>query len=316
MPTYRNHLPQLDGERMFLTDGGIETSLIYHRGFDLPHFAAFHLLRHPAGRDGLRDYYRPYVELAVENGLGFVLEAPTWRANPDWGAKLGYSAAALDRANREAIAMMIDLRRTHQTPRSPMPVSGAIGPRGDGYRPDQRMSIDEAERYHAPQIGAFAAAGADLVSAITMNYAEEAAGIARAAAAADMPVVISFTVETDGRLATGQSLSGAIAAVDAASGAAPAYYMVNCAHPVHFAPVLAEGGAWVERIGGLRANASTMSHAELDAATELDAGDPADFGEHHRALKERHGHLMVFGGCCGTDHRHVGALCLACASLH
>lgn len=316
MAGYRTHLPQLDGDRIFLSDGGMETSLIYHAGFDLPCFASFPLLRDAAGRDALRDYYRPYVEIAVTNGLGFVLETPTWRANPEWGAKLGYSEAALADINRDAVAMMNEIRTTYQTSRSPMPISGNIGPHGDGYQPDQLMSVAEAERYHADQIRVFKRAGADLVTATTMNYAEEAAGIARAAADAEIPVVISITVETDGKLATGQALGDAIAAIDAASGAAPAYYMINCAHPTHFAAVLDAGGEWVDRIGGLRPNASVKSHAELDAATELDAGDPRDLGVRTAELRRRHGRLTVFGGCCGTDHRHIGEICLACSAVN
>lgn len=316
MASYRKHLPQLDGDRIFLSDGGMETSLIYHGGFDLPCFASFPLMRDAAGRDALRDYYRPYAEIAVANGLGFILETPTWRANREWGAKLGYSEAALADISRDAVAMMNEIRKSYETVRSPMPVSGNIGPRGDGYQPDRLMSVAEADRYHAGQIRAFKQAGADLVTAMTMNYAEEAAGIARAAADAEIPVVISITVETDGRLATGQALGDAIAAVDAASGAAPAYYMINCAHPTHFAAVLDKGGPWVDRIGGLRPNASAMSHAELDAATELDDGDPRDLGARTAELRRRHGGLTVFGGCCGTDHRHIGEICLACSAVN
>lgn len=316
MTTYRKRLPQLDGDRIFLSDGGLETSLIYHGGFDLPAFAAFPLMKDPAGREALRAYYRPYAEIAVANGLGFILETPTWRANPDWGATLGYSGAALGEINRDGVALMQELQAQYQTARSPMPVSGNIGPRGDGYEPDRVMSIEEAERYHAEQVRFFKMAGADLVTAMTMNYAEEAAGIARAAADAEMPVVISLTVETDGRLATGQPLGAAIAAIDEASGAAPAYYMINCAHPSHFASALATGGAWVERIRGLRPNASQKSHAELDTATELDDGDPRDLGARTAELRRRHGRLTVFGGCCGTDHRHIGEICLACSAVH
>jgi S-methylmethionine-dependent homocysteine/selenocysteine methylase len=314
MATYRKHLPQLDGDRIYLSDGGLETSLIYHGGFDLPAFAAFPLMKDEAGRDALRDYYRPYAEIAVGNRLGFILETPTWRANPEWGAKLGYGEAALADINRDAVAMMQELRAKFETRSSPMPVSGNIGPRGDGYQPDRLMSVAEAERYHSGQIRVFKEAGADLVTAMTMNYAEEAAGIARAAADADMPVVISITVETDGRLATGQALGDAIDAIDAASGGAPAYYMLNCAHPTHFGAILDAGDAWVERIAGLRPNASAKSHAELDAATELDDGDPRDLGLRTAALRRRHGRLTVFGGCCGTDHRHVGEMCLACST--
>ena len=316
MATYRSHLPQTDGDRIFLSDGGMETTLIFHQGVDLPAFASFPLLESEAGRDMMRDYFRPYLELAVANRLGFILETPTWRANADWGATLGYDAAALDRINRDAVAMMRQLRKTHETPGSPMPVSGNIGPRGDGYRPDRMMTVAEAEAYHAPQVRAFRGAGVDLVTVMTINYAEEGAGIARAAADAEVPVVVSLTVETDGRLATGQAIGEAIAAIDEASEGAPAYYMLNCAHPTHFAEVLAAGGDWVDRLGGLRPNASRLSHAELDAATELDDGDPADLGARVAELRRRHGRLTVFGGCCGTDHRHVGAICLACAAVH
>jgi homocysteine S-methyltransferase len=315
MATYRRHLPQLDGDRIFLSDGGMETTLIYHGGHDLPAFAAFPLMRHDTGREALDAYYRPYVALARDNGLGFILETPTWRANADWGARLGYGPEALAAINRDAVAMMEEIRKANETAISPMPVSGNIGPRGDGYQPDRLMAVAEAERYHAAQIRDFKAAGADLVTAMTMNYAEEATGIARAAAEAEIPVVVSLTVETDGGLATGQALGDAISAIDAASGSAPAYYMVNCAHPTHFAPVLATGGAWVDRIGGLRPNASAKSHAELDAATALDDGDPRDLGLRTAELRRRHGRLTVFGGCCGTDHRHVGEICLACSAV-
>ena len=305
-------LPQLTGDRLFLTDGGLETSLIFHQGIDLPAFAAFTLLAGDDGRDALRAYFAPYLATAREHGTGFLLDTPTWRANPDWGAQLGYDAAALDRVNREAVAFAQELRAEAGASPAPILISGVIGPRGDGYRPDALMSAAEAEAYHAPQVAAFAAADADLVAAVTMTYCEEAIGIARAAAAAGLPAAISFTVETDGRLPSGRSLGDAIEQVDAETSASPAYYMVNCAHPSHFAGVL-EGGAWIERIAGLRANASTKSHAELDEAEELDDGDPAALARDYAALLERLPNVSVLGGCCGTDARHVAAAAAACA---
>ena len=314
MAKYRKSLPHLSGDELFLTDGGLETTLIYHDGFELPHFAAFDLMKSAAGRTGLRAYYERYLAIATYNRVGFILEAPTWRANPDWGAKLGYSPEALAAVNGESIALMAALRSDHETRRSPMVISGCVGPRGDGYRPDRMMTADEAELYHSSQIRAFRDAGADMVTAITMNYAEEAIGIARAADEANMPVVISFTVETDGRLATGQTIAGAISAVDEATGNAPTYYMINCAHPSHFEDALA-GGAWLDRIHGLRANASVKSHAELDAATELDAGDPMDLGARYSRLHRKLRNLNVLGGCCGTDHRHVREICLSCVAV-
>ena len=312
MSSYRHHLPQLD-DRVFLTDSGLETTLIFLEGHELPYFAAFDLLKEAAGRAVLRNYFRRHITLAREHGLGFILESATWRANPDWAAKLGYTPADLNRANRDAITFLQKLRDEFEAEQTPMVVSGCIGPRGDGYKADARMTAAEAEAYHAPQAQVFAEAGADLVSAITMTYSEEAMGITRAARAANLPVVISFTVETDGRLPSGESIAEAINAVDAATASAPAYYMINCAHPTHFTGALERNESWVQRIRGIRANASRKSHAELDQATELDIGNPDELGELYGALRNDFSHFTILGGCCGTDHRHIKAICTACA---
>lgn len=310
MVKYRNRLPQLAGGP-FLTDGGLETTLVFHDGIDLPHFAAFDLLKDEAGTATLRDYYRLHAGIALKAGTGFVLESPTWRASPDWGTKLGYSANALDAANRVAIRLMHELRTELESERSPMVISGCVGPRGDGYDAGKVMSPQEAEAYHAPQIRIYAEEDADQITAVTMTNVNEAIGVTRAATAAGMPAVISFTVETDGRLPTGDTLKDAISAVDAATGNAPTYYMINCAHPDHFDAAL--DGDWVSRIGGIRANASRCSHAELDEAEELDAGDPKELGSLYAALCRRFPHFTVLGGCCGTDHRHVEEIARATA---
>ena len=312
MAKYRDRLPQL-GTDLFLTDGGIETTLVFQYGVNLPLFAAFPLVDREDGRAMLRRYFDSHASIANEAGLGFVLESPTWRASRDWAAKLGIFGEALARMNRQSIALMAELRSRYETARSPMVISGCVGPQGDGYNPAALMSADVAEAYHAEQIGVFRDTDADMVTAITMTYPDEAIGIARAARAAGMPVAISFTVETDGRLPTGASLRDAIQAVDEATGSAPAYYMINCAHPDHFASALADGGSWIARLRGVRANASRKSHAELDAATELDAGDPLELGTLYRGLRRRFGHINVLGGCCGTDERHIAAICSACA---
>jgi homocysteine S-methyltransferase len=302
-------LPQLSGERLFLTDGGLETTLIFHQGIELPSFAAFTLLKDEEGREGVRSYYRPYLELARERRVGFILGMPTWRANPDWGAELGYSAEELDTANRRAVEIATELKTEAESEESPVVITGEIGPRGDGYQAEELMSAAEAERYHSAQIGSFADAGVDLVTALTMTYPEEAIGIARAAAESGLPVAVSFTVETDGRLPNGQELGDAIEQVDRETGGEPAYYMVNCAHPTHFEDVVSGDAAWRERIAGVRANASRKSHAELDEATELDDGDPQELGGQYRRLGESLPRLNVLGGCCGTDQRHVAAVC-------
>ena len=304
---YRERLPQLDGG-LFLTDGGIETTLIFHQGLELPLFAAFDLLKDEEGTEALRRYYAPYAESARERGLGLVLESPTWRASPGWAEQLGYSLDQLDALNRKAIGLMEELRAEYQGD-APIVISGCVGPEGDGYAPETMLSADEAERYHSTQIGTFADTAADMVTAITMTYAEEATGVTRAAAAVGLPVAISFTLETDGRLPSGQALGGAIQEVDDSTDGGPAYYMINCAHPTHFDDAIAGGEPWLERIGGLRTNASTKSHAELDEAEELDEGDPADLAARHAALKIRLPAVNVLGGCCGTDHRHVDAIC-------
>jgi S-methylmethionine-dependent homocysteine/selenocysteine methylase len=308
---YRSALPQMSGN-LFLTDGGIETTLIFHNGLDLPHFAAFDLLRTAAGRAALADYYRPYLEAAVRAKTGFVLESATWRASADWGNKLGYSREDLLTANREAITLLFALRGEYETVTTPCVMSGNIGPRGDGYNPSEIMDAESAKNYHATQVLAFEDCGVDLVTAITMTNTNEAVGVVLAAKDAGLPIVISFTTETDGRLPTGETLGDAIQTVDRATDKAPIYYMVNCAHPTHFESVLRTRDPWIERIRGVRANASKMSHAELDNAEELDDGDPEEFGADHKRLQSLLPALNVFGGCCGTDHRHISAICHSC----
>jgi S-methylmethionine-dependent homocysteine/selenocysteine methylase len=306
---YRDHLPQLQAARPFVTDGGLETTLIFHRGLDLPSFAAFDLLKDEAGTEELRGYFAPYVDLARDRGTGLVLDTATWRANPDWAARIGYAPDELDAANRAAVALAEEIRAAGEGEDTPIVINGVVGPRDDGYNPAELMSAEEAERYHARQIETFAATAADMVSAVTMTYPEEAIGIVRAARAVGMPVVISFTVETDGRLPNGQPLREAVEQVDAETGSEVAYFMINCAHPTHFGDVLDEDGTWRDRIRGLRANASAKSHAELDEAEELDEGDPAELATQHRALGPRLPEVAVLGGCCGTDARHVRAVC-------
>lgn len=311
MTRYRNALPQLGGA-LFLTDGGIETTLIFHDGLELPDFAAFHLLRDPAGVAALRKYFRTYAALARQLDTGLVLESATWRASSDWGSKLGYTPDELADANRRAMRLLEEIRRECETAGITTVLSGCVGPRGDGYVPGKMMSASEAEDYHRTQIRIFADTAADMVCAITMNYPEEAIGISTAAHAVGMPVAISFTVETDGNLPTGQTLREAIEMVDDKTSAAPSYYMINCAHPSHFDHVLADGGDFVARVRGLRANASRMSHAELNESPTLDAGDPAELGSQYARLKSSMHDLNVLGGCCGTDHRHVEAIAQAC----
>ncbi|KGD98578.1 MULTISPECIES: homocysteine S-methyltransferase family protein [Rhizobium/Agrobacterium group] len=310
MAKYRHNLPQLKSGD-FLTDGGLETTLVFHRGIDLPAFAAFPLLDDRKGREELTEYYETYLAIARERGLGFILDTPTWRANADWGPQLGYDIETLREINIRSVDFIAELRKAWEKPGAPVVLNGVIGPRGDGYR-DGNMDPLAAEDYHAFQAEAFAASQADMISAITMNNIGEAVGITRAAKRVGMPCVVSFTVETDGRLVNGKTLQAAIEETDAATDGYAAYYMVNCAHPSHFEDALSRGEAWVKRIAGIRANASVKSHQELDEAPELDIGDPLDLGARYRTLRKNYPGMRVLGGCCGTDHRHLQAICDAC----
>jgi homocysteine S-methyltransferase len=301
-----NALPQLAGG-LFLSDGGLETSLVFLDRVELLHFAAFVLLDDEVGHERLKNYYVPYLELCAElPGTGFVLETPTWRANPDWAARLGLDADRLRDANLRAGRMVCALRdRWAGRLDGPVVVSGIVGPRGDGYVADAPDSVDDAAAYHGLQAQALADGGVDMLAAVTMTTSSEALGIAIAARRVGLPAAVSFTVETDGRLPSGESLRDAIERVDAT--APPAYFALNCAHPSHFEQVLESGSAWTGRIRGLRANASTRSHAELDEATELDIGDPRDLALRYRGLRSALPNLNELGGCCGTDWRHLRA---------
>ncbi len=310
MAKYRNDLPQMKGGT-FLSDGGMETTLIFLDGVELPHFASFVLLDTAEGRERLKGYYEKYLDIARRRGTGFVLDSATWRANPDWGEKLGYDAEGLRAINLRGIQLLEELRQEWEAPGTPLVVSGAIGPRGDGYKAGN-MDADEYETYHAAQIASFEAAGADMVAAYTMNNINEAIGIARAAKRLGMPCMIAFTVETDGRLVTGRTLKEAIETTDRETGGYPLYYMINCAHPTHFAQALATGEAWLDRVLGVKANASAKSHAELDESDTLDPGDPIDLGQRYSALRRAFPTMRILGGCCGTDHRHIAAICEAC----
>lgn len=306
MGSYRLNLPQL-GEEIFLTDSGMETDLVFNKGFDLPFFASFMLLNDPSGRAAMYDYCLGHALLAKRNGFGFIFESATWRASPDWGDRLGLDRAALEAANRDAIALVEEVR-DEAALETPFVISGNVGPRGDGYQPGALMTAPEAEDYHSFQAEIFAGTAADLVTALTMNNTPEAIGVANAAAAAGMPCVISFTVETDGRLPTGQPLGEAIMETDFEARKQPAYYMINCAHPSHFTSTLEQGEHWLSRLKGVRANASKCSHAELDEAETLDDGNPGELGLENAALRRMVPSLNIFGGCCGTDLRHVEAI--------
>jgi S-methylmethionine-dependent homocysteine/selenocysteine methylase len=305
-------LPQMAGP-VFLADGGIETDLIFNRGIDLPHFASFVLHGDPEGEEVIRRYFRDYLAIGERHGHGLVLETLTWRASPDWGDLLGYDALGLYDVNRRAAELLLDLRANEGN--GAVVVSGCIGPRGDAYTGWGDMSADQAAEYHGAQVATLAASGVDLISALTLTNAAEATGIALAARHHGIPAVISFTVETDGRLPDGTDLVAAIEAVDRSTERWPSYYMINCAHPDHFAEVVTEHREALGRVGGIRANASRLSHRELDERPDLDDGDPVEFGSQLASLRAVLPRLTVLGGCCGTDHRHIEQIALALGAV-
>ena len=310
---FRNDLPQLSG-KPFLTDGGIETVLVFQQGIELPCFAAFDVLKNQHHCAWLRQYFLDFVDLASYFNAGLILEAVTWRASRDWAQQLGYSDNELNHAIHKAVSLLEEVRNLSKNKDIDLVISGCVGPRGDGYNPSYCMSANQAEDYHMHQIGIFKDTAADMVTALTLNYIDEAIGVTRAAEAVSIPVAISFTVETDGNLPTGESLQSAIETVEQQTDSSPAYYMVNCAHPTHFFSILEGRGEWLNRIRGVRANASRCSHEELDNATELDAGDPQDLGKQFQQLRSKLKNLNVLGGCCGTDIRHIGEIAKACFS--
>jgi S-methylmethionine-dependent homocysteine/selenocysteine methylase len=294
---------------MYLSDGGLESTMVFHRGIELNHFAAFELLNDPKGEEELWTYFFPYLDLAVKYDYHFVAETPTWRANPDWAFKLGYSTAELDALNRKSVRFMRKLIQDHSIESDKVLISGNIGPRGDGYIVEKIMTPEEAKAYHREQIRTFAMEDVDMVSAFTMNYTNEAIGVVLAAREFNVPVVISFTVETDGRLPNGDTLEEAINKTDYLTDGYATFFMINCAHPEHFKRVFTGKKDWIQRIGAIRANASLKSHAELEVSESLDEGDRCLIASGYYELKNSLPNLRVIGGCCGTDHSHIEKIC-------
>ena len=301
MTKYRQNLPQL-GNDIFACYTGMDTDILYNRGIDLPGFASYPLLSNSKHKNILREYYSGLVDLAREQNVGVILDSVTWAANKDRGAELGYSAEDLKKYNIDAIELIADVR--NEKGDLPTVLSGQVGPRDDGYAPSNLMTTQEAEDYHSEQIEVYSNTEADLVSAFTICYAEEAAGVVRAAQNYEIPVAIALTVETDGRLPTGMSVKEAIEQVDAESNGGALYFLINCAHPDHFTDIFNDE-PWMQRLRGLVANASRCSHAELEVAEELDNGDPKELGAQIGGLREKFSHFNILGGCCGSDLRHM-----------
>lgn len=308
IPKYRKNLPQMSNE-LFITVGGIETTLVFHKQIKLPYFASFDLLKSSQGQALLREEYRSYAAVAKKYHVNFILESATWRANADWGNKLGYSEYALAKINAQAVLLLNEIRDQFETISTKIVLAGCIGPHEDAYHSQQKMTIQQAEDYHKLQIITFSHTNVDFITVGTISYIDEAIGIVNAAKSQMMPIAISFTVETDGKLPSGETLQDAIVKVDNETNNAPIYYMINCAHPSHFKHLFKPNESWHHRIYGIRANASAKSHAELNNSTALDEGNPQELAKQYIELKNLLTHLNIIGGCCGTSQRHVEELC-------
>lgn len=291
-----------DTDKVFLAYAGTGTDLIFNRGIDLPGFASFPLVNDEHARPVLVQQMRELIDVARAAGLGAILDTPTWMANRDRAAKLGYAPGQLDDINRRAVAMMRALQ--DEAGADDVLLALCLGPARDPYGTDDPLSVDEARAYHRTQIEVARDAGIDMVNAYTFNQVDEAAGVVLAAADLGVPVALSLVVETDGRLHNGTSLEDAMTQIDQLTDGAAAYFMINCAHPTHFADALTGN----PRLKGIVANASRCSHAELDEATTLDDGNPEELGAQMAELVRAHPALSVLGGCCGTDMRHMSRI--------
>lgn len=298
-------LPPMGSGEIFLTEGGSETEILYRHGFELPEFAMFPLLDDPRAAAAMRAMFCAQLDVAAEFGLSFLLSGLDYRASPDWGAKLGYSPAALAEANLAAIGFLREIAEGYHGQIPQLLIGGILGPRGDAYGLNRDITTESAEDYHAVQLETLKAAEVDFACALTFNNAPEAIGAARAASKIGVPLSISLTLDSTHRLKSGPSLAEAIAEIDAEAGEhAPDFYLLNCSHPLEYEPAI-EPGDWIARLRGVRPNASKMEKLALCKLGHLEAGDPVELGRQVRDLSERHPHMDVFGGCCGTGDRHL-----------
>ncbi|MCP5083255.1 MAG: homocysteine S-methyltransferase family protein [Alphaproteobacteria bacterium] len=303
-------LPQMNG-KICLTEGGIETYMQYKKGHELRHFCLFDLLNDAQAVTDLRTYHERLIEVALKHKVGAILDGLHYRTSQYWGELLGYSRQELREIVVQGIEFYKGLAKQYETVESPMPVSGVVGPRGDAYAVGHIMTVDEAEDYHSEQLRTMKQAGADFATALTFSQVDEAIGVVRASQTLDFAVVVSFALGADGKLKTGPSLGAAIAAVDAATQNGPAYYMVNCTHPVDFAPAFNAPGPWVDRLGGLRPNASSLAHGVLCQLGRLEEGNPVELGQQMADMATRFPQINVWGGCCGTDYAHIDQIAAA-----
>lgn len=298
--------PRLD-DRIYITEGGIETEILYKWGFELPEFSMYPLLDNADAMKTIHAMFDRVFAAAAAHDAGIVLAGLDYRASPDWAEKIGYSRDQLDAFIHRNIAFLKGRREAHADRVRDVYIAATCGPRGDAYGTGGTITEDEAEAYHAFQIAASKAAGADLVIGITFNNIPESIGFVRAAQDVGIPVGISLTLTPEGVMRSGPSLQQAVEEIDAATDGAAAWFGTNCAHPVEFEPAL-NGGAWTDRLRYVRPNASKMDKIALCKLGHLEDGDPEELGGQMADLKRRFPQADILGGCCGTDERHLGEI--------
>ncbi len=311
----RTFPPQRPGVQ-YLTEGGQETEILYKYGYDLPHFAMLPLLDDGRAMAELHGMYERYLDTAAAHGFGVLMAGMDYRASPDWAELLGYSPATLEDMQLRAIGFLRDVAKPYVDELPAVLIAGIVGPRGDAYTLDQRMSVEQAQDYHSTQIATLARAEVDLVEAMTFNSVPEAVGVARAAADVGLPASIAFTLDSNHRLHSGPSLREAIESVDAACGdARPAFYGINCSHPLEFLPAI-EPGSWFDRVRCLRPNAAMMDKIALCSLGHLESGDPVDLGRRMGAIAKQYPHIDIWGGCCGTWETHLDQIARSVNGSH
>lgn len=311
--TRNNPTPATDTGAIFLTEGGTETEIMYRHGFELPEFAMFPLLENPKAVVAMRQVMSDMLDVAAEFGLSFMLTGLDYRASPDWGAKLGYSPAGLAEANIASIEFLREIAKTYAGQIPQLLIGGCIGPRGDAYGLNAEITAESAEDYHSVQLETLKAANVDFACAATFNNIPEAVGVSRAAARIGVPLTVSLTLDSSHRLRSGPTLMEAILEIDRqAADAAPDYYLLNCSHPLEYEPALTEGN-WINRLRGVRPNASKMEKIALCKLGHIEEGNPVELGQQLGDLRARHPHMDIFGGCCGTGHVHLREIASALA---
>jgi homocysteine S-methyltransferase len=271
---------------------------------------------HPLSVEGQRALvalWNGYLDAILPTGLPALLLTPTWRASRERGGGAGFE---FDRLNGEGARLLGDLRREREGGAAPILVGGLLGCAGDAYRPEEGLGEEDSFRYHLPQATALAEAGVDFLLASTLPALPEAIGLARAMASTGLPAVVGFVFRPSGTLLDGTPVEEAIERIDGRcgrSGEAPAGYLATCTHPDTLGEALSGNGVGPRtrgRLLGIQGNGSRLSPEELDGREAVDSTEPTDFAGAMLDLRRRFG-LRIFGGCCGTDERHIDALARA-----